>query len=68
MARQADWAVVARFGVPAALAPIGGASLLTWFDRLPVVASCTVGGSVCDFTIVTAVIGVLTMVFALVEL
>jgi uncharacterized protein len=68
MARKADWAVVMRFGLPAALAAIVGASLLAWFDSLPLVASYTVGGSVFDITIVKAVIGVLIVVFALLEL
>lgn len=68
MAKQADWPVVARFGVPAAMAAIVGASLLTWFDRMPVVASYTIGGSVYEITVVKAVIGVLIVVFALLEL
>lgn len=68
MARQANWRVVARFGVPAALAAIVGASLLTWFDRMPALASYTFGGSAYEITVVKAVIGVLIVVFALLEL
>ncbi len=35
MARQADWPVVAKFSVPAAITAILGAASLTLFDRLP---------------------------------
>ncbi len=68
MAKQADWRTVARFGVPAAIAAIVGASLLTWFDRMPIVAHYTISGSVYEITAVEAVIGVLIVVFALLEL
>lgn len=68
MARQADWRVVARFGVPAAVAAIVGAGLLTWFDTMPALASYTLGGSVFEVSVVKAVIGVLIVVFALLEL
>ncbi|GMV51548.1 MAG: sulfite exporter TauE/SafE family protein [Nitrospira sp. NTP2] len=67
MAKQADWRVVARFGVPAAFAAMGGAVLLTLFDRLPVVANYSLGDSTFTVTTVKAVIGVLIMVFALLE-
>jgi uncharacterized membrane protein YfcA len=39
MAKQADWRVVARFSVTAAVAATAGASLLNLFDKMPVVAS-----------------------------
>jgi uncharacterized protein len=68
MARQADWHVVARFGVPAAIAAIGGATLLNLFDRMPVLAAYSIGGSNFEITPVKAVIGVLIAVFALLEL
>ncbi len=68
MARQADWPVVARFGIPAAVAAIVGASLLTWFDRMPVIANYTISGSAYEITVVKAVIGVLIVVFGLLEL
>lgn len=67
MAKRADWLVVARFSVPAALAAIGGAVLLTVFDRLPTVASYSLGDSTFEVTAVKAVIGVLIMVFAFLE-
>ncbi|WP_374652996.1 TSUP family transporter [Dongia sp.] len=68
MARQADWPAVARFGIPAAVAAIAGASLLTWFDRMPIVAGYTLGGSAYEITAVKAVIGTLIVIFAVLEL
>lgn len=68
MARLADWPVVARFGVPAAISAIAGASLLNLFDRLPAIASYTLGGTTLEVTPVKAVIGSLIVVFALLEL
>lgn len=68
MAKQAEWRVVVRFGIPAAVAAIAGASLLTWFDRMPAIVRYTLGGSSYEITVVKAVIGVLIVVFALLEL
>jgi uncharacterized membrane protein YfcA len=68
MARQADWPVVARFGLPAAVAAIAGASLLTWFDGMPVVARYSLGGAAHEVTVVKAVIGALIVIFAILEL
>ncbi|MBA5872331.1 MAG: TSUP family transporter [Nitrospira sp. CR2.1] len=67
MAKDADWRVVARFGIPAAFAALGGAMLLTVFDRLPVLAGYRLGPATFHVTPVKAVIGVLIMVFALLE-
>ena len=68
MARQADWKVVLRFSVPAALAAIGGASLLTWFDRLPILGTYAFAGVELELMAVKMVIGLLIVVFALFEL
>ena len=68
MAKQADWQVVARFSMTAAVAAMAGAGLLNLFDKMPVVASYTLGGSTFEITIIKAVIGNLIMVFALLEL
>jgi uncharacterized membrane protein YfcA len=67
MARQADWRVVARFSLPAALAAVVGASLLSWFDRLPVLLRYPLAGEMHEITVVKAVIGLLIIVFALLE-
>ena len=68
MAKQADWRVVARFGVPAAFAAMGGALVLALFDRLPVVVSYRLGNSTCTVMTVKGAIGVLIITFALLEL
>ncbi len=68
MATQADWRAVARFGVPAAIAAIAGASLLGLIDTLPPIAIYSAGGTSHEITAVKFVIGVLIFVFALLEL
>jgi len=68
MAKQADWPVVARFGIPAALAALVGAALLQRFDRMPVLARYTLGTASFEITAVKALIGTLIVLFALLEL
>lgn len=68
MAKQADWRVVARFSVPAAIAALAGASLINLFDKMPLIASYTLGGSTFEITMIKAVIGSLIVAFALLEL
>jgi uncharacterized membrane protein YfcA len=66
--RNADWRVVARFGFAAALAAIVGASLLALFANQPAWASYTLGDRLHEITPVKAVIGLLIVAFALLEL
>jgi len=68
MAKQADWKTVAQFGIPAMLAAIIGAYLLTLFDLMPVLASYSIAGKVFQVTAVKAVIGCVIVVFAALEL
>lgn len=68
MAKKTDWRTVARFGLPAALAAVAGASLLAVFAQLPALASYTLGGRVHEITPVKAAIGALIAAFALLEL
>jgi uncharacterized membrane protein YfcA len=68
MARQADWSVVAKFSVPAAITAILGAASLTFFDRLSTLWQYSVAGLAFETTPVKAVIGSLIMLFALLEL
>jgi uncharacterized membrane protein YfcA len=68
MAKQANWRVVSRFSVPAAVAAIVGASVLSQFDRMPALGAYTLGGATSEVTAVKAVIGLLIIVFALLEL
>jgi uncharacterized membrane protein YfcA len=66
--RDADWRVVARFGLPAALTAIVGASLLALFAALPAIASYELAGRLHAITPVKATIGGLIVGFALLEL
>lgn len=65
--RDANWSVVWRFTLPAALAAIGGASLLALFAGLPPLASYTLGGRSFEVSLLKAVIGGLIAGFALIE-
>lgn len=68
MARQADWRVVFRFGVPAALSAIVGAWVLVLFNNLPGLARYAIGTSEFEITVIGVVIGSLIVIFALLEL
>lgn len=68
LAKQADWQVVMRFSVPAAMAAMAGASLLKLFDKMPPLARYTLNESSFEITAVKAVIGILIIVFSLLEL
>jgi uncharacterized membrane protein YfcA len=68
MAKQADWGVAARFGLPAAVAAIAGAGALGLADRMPAIARYSIGATNLEITPVKAVIGVLIVIFALLEL
>lgn len=66
--RNADRAVVIRFALPAALAAMIGAWLLTLFANLPTIASYQLGGQVYEVTVARLVIGLLIVAFALLDL
>jgi uncharacterized membrane protein YfcA len=68
MARQADWKVVARFGIPAACTAVLGAALLSVFDHMPALGRYAVGGVTFEPSVVKGVIGLTIMLFALLEL
>lgn len=65
--RDADWGVVWRFTLPAALAAIAGASLLAFFAGLPPLASYALGGHIHVVSPLKAAIGALIVGFALLE-
>lgn len=65
--RRADWTVVRRFGVPAAIAAVAGASLLSLFASLPTLGTYRLGEREFRVTAVKAVIGALIIVFAWIE-
>ena len=66
--RHADWRVVVRFGLPAAVAALLGAGTLVLFAGLPTLMSYELFGRVFEVTPVKLVIGALIATFALLEL
>jgi hypothetical protein len=66
--RSANKEVVIRFAIPAVIAALAGASLLTYAASLPVVASYSLGGRVHEVTVVKLLIGIIIIVFSLFEL
>jgi len=68
VAKQADWRVVARFSIPAAIAAMAGAAILNRIDQFPSLLSYNFGGSMHDITIIKIIIGILIVAFSLLEL
>lgn len=66
--RDADWGVVLRFALAAALAAILGAWLLGFLSWIPAVASYQIGERTHDVTLMKLVIGILIIGFALFDL
>lgn len=66
--RAADWRVVTRFSVPAALAALLGAAALVGFAGLEPLARYDLWGRSFELTPVKLVIGTLVVVFAVLEL
>ncbi|HLF07904.1 MAG TPA: sulfite exporter TauE/SafE family protein [Dehalococcoidia bacterium] len=66
--RQADWRVVAAFGVPGAVAAIGGALLLTWVSAFPPLTAYNLGSREFSVTAVKLLIAALIAGFAVLEL
>ncbi len=68
VARHADVAIVLRFGIPALLASLAGASLLLWLSGMPPLVQYTTLGRIVSLTPVKLVVGLLLLIFALAEL
>jgi len=66
--KHADWKVVARFGIPAALAAILGAWLLERLTGASTVATYSLGSRVYTITVVKLVVAVVIGAFAALEL
>ncbi|MHC4414483.1 MAG: TSUP family transporter [Planctomycetota bacterium] len=62
--RHADWRVAVKFGVPAILGALAGATLLGFISELPEIATYAWGGRRCDVTVVKLLIAVLIIVFS----
>lgn len=66
--RLANWHIAARFGLPAAIAAVAGASLLNVFANLPVISTYELGYQTHEVTAINVVIGTVIAAFALLEL
>lgn len=66
--RRADWSVVGRFAVPAAFAALGGAWLLGQLTDMPVLVRYDLLGGVREIQPVKLAIGLIIVVFAVLEL
>jgi len=66
--KNADWNILIRFGMPAAIAAIVGASLLSFLDKIPILMSYTLINSIYEITILKLCIGVIIISFALFEI
>lgn len=66
--RNADWQVVARFALPAALAALIGAFLLAAFEPSSSLWSYRIGGRIHEGTPLKLIIGLLIIAFAFFEL
>lgn len=68
LGRQAAWGVVVRLAVPAAIAAIVGAWLLTHLEGFLPLVTYTLGTRACEVTIVKVVVSVVILAFAVIEL
>ena len=66
--KKADLRIVARFGLPAALAAMLGALLLNRLSGMPPIIHYSLGGRLFTITWLKSAIGVLIMAFAVAEL
>lgn len=66
--RDADWSVVTRFSIPAAVAALAGAGMLALFTGLPVLLRYELAGSTHEITLLKALVGGLIVIFASLEL
>ncbi len=68
LGRQTNRSVLARFGFPAIAAAFAGAWLLTWLSDVPPVYEYTALGRVLQVSPLKLIVGVLILVFVLLEL
>lgn len=66
--KDADFRIVLRFALPAAIFAMGGALLLTYISSVQPIAHYTIGGRACTVSVVKLVIAAMIFVFALFEL
>jgi hypothetical protein len=68
MGKHADKGVVARFGLPAVVAAVVGAWLLSWLSTVPPWIEYALGDHNCRVTIIKLLVAGLMIAFALMEL
>lgn len=68
LGRQAAWSVVFRLAIPAAIAAVVGAWLLTHLEGSSPLATYMIGTHTCHVTIVKVVVAIVILVFAVIEL
>lgn len=68
LAKQADWRIVVRFSIPAAIAAMVGAAILNRIDQFPPLINYNIGSSMHEVTTIKIVIGILVVVFSWLEL
>jgi uncharacterized membrane protein YfcA len=68
LGRYADREVVIKFGIAAVLAALIGAWLLVWLFNLPAIYSYELAGKTYDVSTVNAVVGLLMIIFAVMEM
>jgi uncharacterized membrane protein YfcA len=66
--RNADWSVVVRFAIPAALAAFVGAVLLNVFAGAEPLVTYAMAGRMFDVTLLKLIIGGVIVLFAIIEL
>ena len=68
LGKQANTTVVLKFGIPAVLAALGGAILLSWLTTFPALFEHSLFGSIKEITLIKSIIGVVIIAFVAVEL
>ena len=66
--RNADFGIVLKFALPAAIAAMVGALMLNYIAAVEPIAEYTLGGRICTITPAKLVIAALIMLFAVLEL
>jgi uncharacterized protein len=66
--KNADWKMVARFGIPSVAGGFLGAFLLNFLTKLPVLRSWNFGNHTFQMTPIKLIIGILLLFFAIYEL
>jgi uncharacterized membrane protein YfcA len=66
--KKADWGIVFKFALPAAVTALFGALLLNYFTTVEPITQYMLAGRTCTITTVKLVIAMLMLIFAFIEL